>query len=440
MAKRVIMPKFGMTQEEATIVRWLVKEGDHVELDDPLAEVTTDKVNMEVPSPADGIIGGIRYAEGDTVPVTTIIAYILEEGEEPPEEDEATPSIAQTSKPPAPSISAPPSAAVSPLASRLAASAGLDATQIEGTGPGGRVVKHDVERALAASAPSMVESTGRVRATPAARRIARERGLDLGAVRGSGPRGRVQAADLAAPSAGLPAPGAPAQPVDIPLEGIRRTIAERMQLSAQQAPHIHLSLDVDMSRAAALRKLANSRLAPGQEKISMTAVIVYLTAWALRRHPHLNAYMLEDHIRLMPAVNIGVAVDVESGLIVPVVRAADRKSLYALGAEIADLSQRARAGRLLPDDVAEGTFTISNLGMFAVDRFTAIINPPQVAILAIGRMREVFIPDERGNPVLHPMMNVTLAADHRAVDGAMAARFLNDLQQAFEEPASLLLM
>jgi pyruvate dehydrogenase E2 component (dihydrolipoamide acetyltransferase) len=171
----------------------------------------------------------------------------------------------------------------------------------------------------------------------------------------------------------------------------------------------------------------------------MTALIVKLTAWALRRHPLMNAYMRDDGILLLPNVNVGVAVALESGLIVPVVRDADQKGLYQIANDVDELSQRARAGQLLPDDVADGSFTISNLGMFGIDQFTAIINPPQIGILAVGRTVETFVPDELGQPMLSPKMSITLSADHRAVDGAQAGRFIADLRDAMEEPANSLL-
>jgi pyruvate dehydrogenase E2 component (dihydrolipoamide acetyltransferase) len=220
---------------------------------------------------------------------------------------------------------------------------------------------------------------------------------------------------------------------------MRKTIADRMQASAQEAPHITFTLDVDMSRAIAFRKSANQRLKPDQAKVSMTALIVKLLAWVLRRHPFMNAYMRHDGILLLPNVNIGVAVALESGLIVPVVRHADQKGLYLLAQELTDISERARTGQLLPDDVSDGSFTLSNLGMFGIDQFTAIINPPQVGILAVGQTIDKFIPDEHGQPVLRPMMSITLSADHRAVDGAQAGAFIADVRAALEEPASVML-
>jgi pyruvate dehydrogenase E2 component (dihydrolipoamide acetyltransferase) len=445
VAKQVIMPRFGMTQEEATIVEWLVKEGDYVEPDDPIAEVTTDKVNMEVPAPAEGYLGGIRYKVGDTVPVTKVIAYILEEGEEAPAfEVEAPPPVETTQPVPASQAApAPEGLKASPVAKRVADAKGVPLAEVPGSGRDGRITRADVESFLT-TGTRLVGEPSFVRATPAARRVARERQVDLGQIKGSGPRGRVQEADVegfqVAP-APAPAPTyvVTTEPVLVPLEGMRKTIADRMQTSAQQAPHISFTLDADMSRAVAFRESVNERLPADQIKVSMTALIVKLTAWALRRHPFMNAYMRDDGILLLPNVNIGVAVAIESGLIVPVVRDADQKGLYQIANDVDDISQRARAGQLLPDDVTDGSFTISNLGMFGIDRFTAIINPPQTGILAVGRTIERFVPDAQGQPILKPMMSITLSADHRAVDGVQAGRFIAELREALEEPANVML-
>jgi pyruvate dehydrogenase E2 component (dihydrolipoamide acetyltransferase) len=213
---------------------------------------------------------------------------------------------------------------------------------------------------------------------------------------------------------------------------MRRTIAQRMQASWQQIPHILFTLDIDMTAAAAMREQYNARFGGGQAVVSMTAVLVKAIAASLRQHPMLNSYFRDDQILMLPYVNVGVAVALEEGLIVPVVREADTKSLYQIGQEVSDLSRRAREGSLRPEDVVDGTFTLSNLGMFGVDHFTAIINPPQVAILAAGRIARRFVPDEAGRPVARSMMTVTLSADHRAVDGAIAARFLATLRGILE--------
>jgi pyruvate dehydrogenase E2 component (dihydrolipoamide acetyltransferase) len=468
MPKTVIMPKFGMTQEEATIVRWLVKEGERVEQGDPLCEVTTDKINMEVEAPGEGTLAGIRFAEGETVPVTEVIAYLLAEGESLP--GAPTAAAVETRPAPPPSATGQPGETVkaTPVARRVAAASALELAAIPGSGAAGRVTRQDVENYLVQRS---ARPGGKVPASPAARRIARQAGIDLGSIEGSGPQGRVQGWDVRAAAASRtipspappspappspappppapPAPGVPgsppqappagaesgalrgAEPQVIPLEGMRRTIAQRMQASAQQAPHIMLTLEIDMTRAIAMREDFNAHFGGGAP-VSMSAVLVKACAAALRQHPLLNSYLRDDRILLMPQVNVGMAVALDEGLIVPVIREADRKGLYQIGQEVNDLSRRAREGKLEPQDVMDGTFTISNLGMFGVDHFTAIINPPQVAILAVGRIARRFVADEHGQPVLRPTMSVTLSVDHRAIDGAGAARFLNTLRDILE--------
>ncbi len=427
MVKEVIMPKFGFTQEESQIVEWLVKEGDTVEVGDPLLEVTTDKVNMEVEAPAGGVVGGIRAAAGDTVPVTQVIAYILSPGESLPAEADA---VATNNVAPA-----------TPIAARLAAGSGVDMSRVAGTGPGGRVTRKDVEQYLAAQPVQ----DGKVRATPAARRLAREAGLALTNVSGSGPNRRVQAADVRASAAAtVPAvaPTAPSPgggPRRVPFSTMRRTIARTLQRSMQEAPHVTFGVDIDMTAVLALVGRANERPAAGEDKVTLTAALARTVAWALARNPTLNSHIGEDELLVWPAANIGIAVALDDGLLVPVVQDAGAKGIRRLAAEIADLSRRARQGKLRPEELAGGTFTISNLGMLGVDRFTAIINPPQVGILAVGRTRRVFVPGDDDRPVVRPICTLTLSADHRAIDGAVAARFMADLRDVVENPDLLVL-
>lgn len=422
MAKEVIMPKFGMTQETGTIVTWLKGDGDVVEKGEPIAEVETDKINMEIEAPADGILGGLLYSEGDEVPVTTIIAYILAEGEALPAGQE----------------SASPTVKATPVAQRIAAERGIALETVQGSGRGGKITRQDVE-SLRVTAPT----DGKLRATPAARRVAREHEVALESINGSGPNGRIQEADILAtiadtPSVAVKTSGVP-EPTVIPLEGMRRTIAQRMQTSYQQAPHIMFTASVNMTASMALRDMANERRPQNQPKVSMTALLVKACAYSLREHPLVNSLFHNEQILMMPDVHIGVAVALDEGLIVPVIRHADRKGLLQLGADVNDLASRARSGELAPADVSDGTFTISNLGMFGIDHFTAIINPPQVAILAVGRIEWRFVPDKNRQPVAQPMMIMTLSVDHRVVDGALAAQFMQTLREALETPTSILL-
>jgi len=449
MAKPVIMPKFGFTQETSVIVRWLVQPGQAVEQGDPIAEVSTDKVDMEVEAPESGILDGVRYAEGEEVPVTAIIAYIRQPDETLPPEAAAAEEPVEKATPPPPRpvftpADAPGPTRVTPVAARVAADLGVDIEQVPGSGPRGRVTRKDVEAFAArasASPPAEAASAGKVRAVPAARRLARELGVDLGQVTGSGPRGRVQSADVraAAATAATPSERPPGVAEVIPLAGMRKTIAGRMQQSWQQAPHITFDAEIDVTALEDLRRRANKHLPEGQPRISLTALIAKACAWALQRHPRMNARLDGENILLLSDINIGIAVALEDGLIVPVVQQVDQKGAGAIAADIAAAAARAREGKLRAEDMAPAGFTISNLGMFRMDRFTAIINPPEAGILAVGRARKRFIPDENDQPVLRPMMTITLSADHRMVDGVVAARFLDDLRTALEHPDAMIL-
>lgn len=448
----IILPKFGFTLETADIVKWLKREGDSVRSGDPICEVTTDKVNMEVEAPEGGMLYNLLYPEGATVPVTEVICYLLRPGEAAP----AVPPAAATSAsapaapaaPPSEPTPSTPSAAhkATPVAQRMAEAAQVDLAQIQGTGPGSRVTRRDVESILAASTAAPQEP-GKVRATPAARHLAEKSGVDLQTVTGSGPRGRIQAHDVQQAADAIPAaaePPAPQiaaasspvsddQPRTIRMEGMRRTIATRLQKSFQTAPHIFFEADIDMTGIEALR----ARLKARSEKLSVTAIIVKACAGVLLRHPDMNATTDGENIAFWPTANIGVAVALEAGLIVPVVHHAERLSLRAIQSRIDDSAARARKNALGVADMIDGTFTISNLGMYGVDRFTAIINPPQVAILAVGRTTRQFVPDEAGQPVLKSFLTITLSADHRVVDGATAAQFMADLRTVLEDPALL---
>jgi len=426
----VIMPKFEMAQESGKVLRWLKREGEAVAKGEALLEVETDKVAMEVEAPASGTLVGIRVGPGEVVPIGQPIAYILLPGEVWTEGPEVA--------------SAPPSAAprATPLAERLAQAHGVDLSQVPGTGPGGRVTKADVEAYLAqqgvASPPE-----GRVKAVPAARRLARELGVDLRAVQGTGPGGRIQSADVQRAAArpvveGEAAPR-PAVRRRVPLTGMRRAIAERMLRSVREAPPFTVSVDVEMSRALTLlEELSAWAEREAGVRVTLTALLIRACAWALRRHPALNATLEGEEILEWEDVNIGVAVAVPEGLVVPVVPAADRKGLIEIARVLEEKVARAREGRLRPEDLQGGTFTLSNLGMYGVDRFTAILNPPQAAILAVGRVAKRPVVGEGDRVEVRPVATFTLTADHRLVDGAQAARFLEDLRTALERPGVLL--
>jgi pyruvate dehydrogenase E2 component (dihydrolipoamide acetyltransferase) len=381
------MPKTGMSQETGTIVQWLVKEGEQVEKGQPILEVMTDKVNMEIEAPASGVLTNIKASPDDVVAVTQVIAYIAEPGEEVTEEE----SAAEVERARLQSVAAEEPRAREPV-DKLAES---------------------------------LRASGMVRATPLARRLARENGIDLASLRGTGPGGAITRADVlkAAERPAEASATCPSTARTIPLAGRRRTIAERMQQSSQQAPHIALSIDVDMGAAATARGEA-----------SYTALLVQVVARALRQHALLNSTLREDHILLFHEINVGVAVATEDGLIVPVVKHADTKSLQEIDAELGDLSKRARAGELTLADVTGSTFTISNLGMFGISQFRAIINPPEAAILAVGSIADRPVVIDGGIHV-RSMMTITASADHRILDGVAVGKFLQDVKAGLERVA-----
>jgi pyruvate dehydrogenase E2 component (dihydrolipoamide acetyltransferase) len=439
------MPKFDMDQEKATIISWEKYEGDTVSMDETILTVETDKVSIEVPCPADVVLAGIKFQNGDTVPVTTVIAYVLKPGEtiaDLPQEKIPASAPKPEVIPPLPiAIPTPVVApvAATPVAVRMAKEEGVDLAKVQALGD--RITREDVEHYLTEKA----KSAGRVvvAATPAARRVARERNLPLEAVTGSGPRGRVQAIDVAAfqaPRQTIPVSG-DGRPADVvPLIGIRQRIAERMQSSFQELPHIALTVEVDVTELEAARRRLNELVVKQNHgKVSMTALLVKIAAWALKRNPYVNSSLVDQQIHLWRDVNIGVATALDEGLIVPVIRQANEKSIRQIVDALDSLTSRARDGKLTLVDVQQGTFTISNLGMFGIRQFRAIINPPESAILAVGTVvRKPVVINERDEVTIRPIMTLTLSADHRVIDGVVAARFLNDLTLAIETPETLL--
>jgi pyruvate dehydrogenase E2 component (dihydrolipoamide acetyltransferase) len=474
------MPKFEMTQETGKVLAWLKNEGQMVEKGEPLLEVETDKVNQEVEAPASGILAAISAPPGQVVPIATPIAYILKPGETLGASRGNTSSSVGTAGAPAaagvagaypaaagapvepkPAEAAPEEnghAKATPLAVRLAESNGIDLNKVVGTGPLGRITKEDVEAAIAAAAAP--EVAGKIAAVPAARRLAKELDVDLAAVKGTGPEGRIQSVDVErtanelrakAPTAApaethAPAPVAPGGLTVrriIPLTNIRRTIAERMTASVREAPQFTVSVDVDMKRALGIVEDLKAATVEGKPKVTLTALIVRACAWALRQHPGVNASFQGDTgaggaIAEWEEVNIGVATAIDAGLIVPVVKAADTLGLRAIAAQLTDLSGRAREGKLKIDDLQGGTFTVSNLGMFGIDRFEAILNPPQAAILAVGRVAKRAEVTEDDKVEIRPVAALTLTSDHRVLDGASAAKFLATLKKVLEHPGLFL--
>jgi pyruvate dehydrogenase E2 component (dihydrolipoamide acetyltransferase) len=446
-----IMPKFDMDQENATILEWLKNEGDQVELDEPVLTVETDKVAIEVPSPASGRLAKISFGPGDVVPVTTVIAYILGKGETVNDLPEVETSPQRASAPdkdvvseqtmpaePAQETAAKGPVPATPLAARMAQSLGVDLADVS-TGKD-RLTKADIESYI----QRRESSDGRLKipATPAARRLAGEMGIDLAAVPGSGPGGRVQAEDVETFKEVSPAaePHIPRGEAIVPLVGIRKRIADRMQASFQEAPHIALTVEVDVNQMQAvlvrMNAIAERR---AEQRVSLTALLVKIVAWGLTKHPLINSTLGAEGIHLLSEINIGVATAIEGGLIVPVIRGADRKSVSNINQEIKDLSQRASQGSLTLAEVKGGTFTISNLGMYGINQFRAIINPPESAILAVGKVvRKPVVINDQDQVAVRPMMTLTLSADHRVIDGVTAAEFLADLVRGIGTPDLLL--
>jgi len=391
------MPALEMAQETGKIISWIKKEGDAIAKGEPLLEIETDKIVVELEAAAEGFLAGVKSREGDVVPVGQIIAWIVAAGEQPPAEsaaDAAAQAMAQQARPGTATVEAP-----------------------------------------AAATPASVPATAvpAPKASPKAKRIAQERGVDLTKIRGTGPGGIISAEDVLAvveSPASAPAPAAiPSEPQE--LSAIARLMAERTTQSWTQVPHFFLVRDIDASA------LVHARESHHGVKLTITDFLIALVARTLTKHPKMNASWTGSTIRFHPSVNVTIAVAVKDGVVGAVIHDAAAKPLSAIAAERRDLADRAKSGRLRPADIANGTFTISNLGMYGVDAFSAIITPPQAAILAVGRIADRIVP-VHGAHAIRPMMTITLSSDHRVVDGAQAALFLQDLAAALSDPQSAL--
>ena len=444
MPTPVIMPKVDMDQEKATIISWEKQEGDAVKQDETLLTVETEKVAIDVTSPASGILAAIQFQPGDVVPVATVIAHILKPGETLPGlplETSPKPVDVQDFGRTPEKKQASTAVQASPLALRVAQELGINIHDVPSQNR--KVSKEDVE-AYAASLKSPAGAaenvTGKIAATPAARRISEETGIPLDSVRGSGPFGRIQANDVKRTKIPVPSLTAHRKAEIIPLSGIRAKIAQRMQASFQEAPHIAETVEADISRLEDTRAHLNEMAAQkGKGKVSLTAILVKLVAWALEQNPYINSSLIDEKIYLWKEINIGVATAIENGLIVPVVHDANRLSFRETAERINDLGLRARQGKLELGEVQRGTFTISNLGMYGINQFRAIINPPENAILAVGAaVRKPIVIDDRDTIAVRPVISFTLSADHRVIDGVVAAKFLADLVKVVEHPEILL--
>jgi pyruvate dehydrogenase E2 component (dihydrolipoamide acetyltransferase) len=433
MPTNVIMPALELAQESGKVLHWLKAPGDTVTKGEPLVEIETDKVTTEIEAPASGMLGDVSARAGDVVPVGQTIALVFAA-------DEAR------SVGPAPAVAPPPRAGgaaavpapaatvkASPLAREIAKEHGLDLAQVATVG--GKIEKADVLAHIASrKEPTVVDGTTArlAAASPKARRLAAERGLDIRALGGSGPGGAVLAADLAA-AEHREAPSAPR--AEAPGVGtVWRIMAERMTASWTSAPHFYLFREVNVGRLISWREQASKQTGA---RITYTDLLVKLVAAALSRHPGVNASWKDGAIVRNAHINIGLAVAIDDGLVVPVIHRAETLSLAEIAARREDVVSRGQARKLRPADIQGGGFTISNLGMYGVDAFSAIVNPPQVAILAVGRITDRVIA-VNGQPAVQPTMMLTLSCDHRALDGARGAQFLGGLADLLEEPLALL--
>ena len=401
MAELIRMPKLGFDMKEGTLIEWTKKEGDAVAEDEVIAIIETDKASVEVPSFKAGVLRKLLVPAGTVVPIGDPIA-VLGSADEPIDLVKLgvkAPAPAALSPAAAPAVPAP--APASPVARRMADELGIDLRQVRGSGPGGRIIKRDIEEALKAREAAAVPAVTPPIPIPAYEPVMQGHTVEL-------------------------------------LTGMRQTIARRMVESKTQAPHFYITMNVDMGAAMALREQLNALL-PEEEKISVNDLIIKASALALKRYPHLNGSFADHEIHLHEEINIGVAVAREAGLVTAIVRNADQKSLAQIAREAREVITRAREGRMRAEDMVGGTFTISNLGMFGVDEFIAIINPPQAAILAVGAVQRVPVVDAQGQLAVGTRMKITLSADHRVTDGAEAARFLQELRGALEQPMRLLL-
>ena len=434
MAVEVTMPKLGLTMTQGRIVKWLKRDGERVEKGQPVVVVMTKKITCEIEAPASGILR-IAAQPKQTRPVGGVIGFILAPGEAMPEIEEAAPSAvavtvtAEAEKPPAvpAALPAEPPREVraSPAARRLARELGVDIGRVRGSGKDGRITESDVQR--------FQEARARVQATPLARRMAEEEGLDLTQIQGTGPAGRITEDDVLRVLEGREAPTTAPSRV-IPFTGMRQAIAETMMESLHSTAQLTLTAKADVTRLVELRETLGQRW---DMRISYTDLIVKAVALSLCQHPILNSMLAGEEIVLHDEVHVGVAVALEEGLIVPVLRQADRKTMREIHQTVQDLAERARTGELSVDEVTGSTFTITNLGMYGVDGFTPIVNPPEVAILGVGRISEE-LALVNGQVVPRSRMVLSLTIDHRIVDGAPGAAFLQTLVQFLEQPERIL--
>ena len=457
MAKEIFMPKLSSTMQVGTLLQWFKNEGDSVEVGEPLFEIMTDKINIEVESYEEGILLKKYFEEDDEVPINHVVGYIGEAGEkvpdsppgesgaakeeedvsdsrQPQEEDLAQQGISEaTAEKKADKTTGEKALDIeklraTPAARRVAREENIALAEVPGSGPNGRIHQGDVS--------AFVNSNAAPKATPLAKKVAEAEGVDLQGVKGTGSQGKIYRADVEGTK--QPAPASAAGGKRVKMEGIRKVVAQRMLQSKTTAPHVTLTTEVDMSEVIGMRK---QLLGPIEQqtgfRVSYTEIILKAVASSLKQHPNINVSLEGNEIVYHEEINLGLAVAVDNGLLVPVVKNADQKGLSALTVECKRLGKAARESKVKPDEMSGGTFTISNLGMYAIDAFTPVINQPESSILGVGRINEKPV-GVNGGIELRPMMVLSLSFDHRVIDGAPAAAFLTELKEVLEQPFKLL--
>ena len=441
MATNVLLPQWGMNMEDGTLTRWLVSEGEEIAEGQPLVEVETAKINSELESPASGVVYHIMAAEGSLVKVGELVAVIGAPGENPPRPEPGAPSASpagarrrrrQRDARPAGGAARQ----VTPVARRLARDNGIDLDTVNGTGPRGRITEQDVRDAIEAR-----QSRARVQVVPRARMLARQNDIDLAEVDGTGPNGRITVADVervVAERAGAERDAVPARAEGevVPLTGLRKIIADRMTMSVSTMAQVTLSTEADVTELLRLRESLVGEWRQYRIRPLDMDIIIAAVAGALKAHPRLNSHLVDGNVILLKDVNIGVAVAVPDGLVVPVLRGADSLDLLGMARQIRALADKARKNALGVDDVTGAGFTVTALSNYDIDVFTPIIDPPQVAILGLGRAVEKPVVVD-GEIVVRSMMHLSVTFDHRALDGVPVAEFIRTLKGRLESPGEL---
>ena len=446
MATKVHMEALSPTMEEGQVVKWLKSEGDEVTNGDVLAEIETDKATMELVARGAGVLRKILLEEGGTASVGEVIGVIAEEDEDissmvgdgdgeaeaPSDDEEEGEEKAEKKK-------AEEGAEDEKEDDEPETEEEAEAEAAEE----GEEDEREADQPEAEEAREPADQDGRIKASPVARRLAKEQGVELAAIEGSGPGGRIVKRDVEkAAKEGVKRPAAAAPDTeedytDVPLSQMRKTIAKRLVESIGPVPHFFLTVDVDMSRVVEARARVNAMLEEEGVKVSFNDIVLKATAMALKKHPECNAHWGGDHVRRFNRVHVGVAVAVDDGLITPVIRDADRKGMAAIAQEVRELAGRAREKKLKPEEYTGATFSVSNLGMFGIEEFTAVINPPEAGILAVGALEERPVAVD-GEVVVQPRMKMTMSCDHRVIDGATGSAFLQTLVAILEEPLAAL--